>query len=250
MSNERQLLLAFFDKCNELKSCKFIMATTKMKDVLKSIVNSQSLYTLFEYVTKDFNYPKVKAECLFTVNDGSGIKNLFVLPDDPMQALAFIFCLLVEFDKESINFNDFLRCYFPEGGNYFTSYSVFCDTVIDRMTSIVATVFEDELKEEPPAMPKEQSLADENVDKGNSEAFVALLAAERNMINEADAIPQQEKPCGLAILDCLAQAFAEGNGSLANALIGGYYYYVTYHNCVSEQLADLIKMVGERGDKL
>ena len=65
----REQVLAFFEKCDELKKCKFIMATTKIKDILKCIVNCPDLYNLFSVVTKDFDYPLVKSKCPVSGNN-------------------------------------------------------------------------------------------------------------------------------------------------------------------------------------
>ena len=106
------------------------MATTKIKDLLKCIVNCPELYRLFETVTKNFDYPAAKSECLVSVNDGVLPTDCVVLPETVGRRLAFIFCLLVEFDKDTVNFNDFLRLYFPEDGSYFASYRAFCNIII------------------------------------------------------------------------------------------------------------------------
>ena len=113
MPNTKEQVLSFLEKCEELKNCKFIMATTKIKDLLKCIVNCPELYRLFETVTKNFDYPAAKSECLVSVNDGVLPTDCVVLPETVGRRLAFIFCLLVEFDKDTVNFNDFLRLYFP-----------------------------------------------------------------------------------------------------------------------------------------
>lgn len=47
MSGTKEQVLTFLEKCEELKKCKFIMATSKIKDLLKCIVNSPDLYKLF-----------------------------------------------------------------------------------------------------------------------------------------------------------------------------------------------------------
>ena len=93
MTDTKEQIKSFLDKCEELKSCKFIMATTKIKDLLKCIVNCPELYRLFEAVTKDFNYISAKSRCLVTVNDGVFTRSYVVLPDTVGQRLAFIFCL-------------------------------------------------------------------------------------------------------------------------------------------------------------
>ncbi len=103
------------------------MATTKIKDLLKCIVNSPELYRLFDTVTKDYDYLSAKSKCLVRSGDGFSGKNYVVLPKTVGQRLAFIFCLLVEFDRDTLNFNDFLQIYFSEDGSYISSYRAFCN---------------------------------------------------------------------------------------------------------------------------
>ena len=153
MPNTKEQVLSFLEKCEELKNCKFIMATTKIKDLLKCIVNCPELYRLFETVTKNFDYPAAKSECLVSVNDGVLPTDCVVLPETVGRRLAFIFCLLVEFDKDTVNFNDFLRLYFPEDGSYFASYRAFCNIIIKGLQECVLQVFKDELDAVPSSEP-------------------------------------------------------------------------------------------------
>lgn len=246
MSDERQQLTEFFNKCNEMKKCKFIMATTKMKDILKSIVNSPALYDLFEFVTKDFNYPQSKAKCLVTVNDGKTEKSYLSLPENPMDRLALIFCLLVEFDRETMNFNDFLRRYFSQDGTYFTSYHAFCNGVIDSMAEVVAQVFEEE-PNSPDSQPQnEQPAQAANPERANYISVIDLaVSEEKQFISISDKIPEEEKVGGQLLLTQLFEAVKAGNAATVNALVCGYNYFVLYHDCVSENLADLIKILEE-----
>ena len=87
MKSTKDQILEFLDKCDELTKCKFIMATTKIKDLLKCIVNSPELYKLFDTVTKDFNYVEQKPMCLIRDSHNSG---KVILPQTVGQRLAFI----------------------------------------------------------------------------------------------------------------------------------------------------------------
>ena len=82
----------FLNKCSELKDCKFIMAPTKIKDLLKSIVNSQTLYELFASVSSGFDYLSAKSKCLVDIADGFNERGVVVLPKSTQDKLAFIFC--------------------------------------------------------------------------------------------------------------------------------------------------------------
>lgn len=239
MSDIKEQVLSFFEKCDELKKCKFIMATTKISDILKCIVTCPELYNVFNAVTRDFNYPLTKSQCLITVNDGMFTRSYLVMPQTVGQRLAFVFCLLVEFDKGTLNLNDFLRKYFPEDGSYFASYHAFCDTVIKGMEDAIAQVFREELAKPMPVA--QQQTAQANPAKaGLISAIELAISEEKQYILSCNLIPETEKEGGLAMLTQLFEAVKSGNEQLINAIICGYNYFVLYYKCVSDGVAALI----------
>ena len=235
MNKTKEQVVSFLDKCEEMKSCKFIMATTKIKDLLKCIVNCPELYRLFEAVTKDFNYLAVKSQCLVSVNDGLLSRNYVILPKTVGQRLAFIFCLLVEFDRETLNFNDFLRLYYPEDGSYFASYQAFCNTVIKGLEESVAQVFKEELDYPTP----------EESGENLAEIFSALGVAVAQEIQfiSSSSIVEEEKENGIKILAAILKSVKENDDENTDALLCGYNYFVLYNNCISEGITELIKLV-------
>ena len=236
MSDTKEQVLSFLDKCEELKSCKFIMATTKIKDLLKCIVNCPDLYRLFETVTNGFNYLEAKSQCLLTVNDGIFTRSYVVLPQTVGQRLAFIFCLLVEFDKDNINLNDFLRQYFPEDGSYFASYQAFCNTVIKGLQDCISQVFREEI-----ALIQEES--DKSSRAGEiSSALGVALSQEMDFISKSQ-IADEEKENGLKMLTALAKNLKVGNVENIDALLCGYSYFVLNNKCVSEGIAEIIELI-------
>ena len=235
MADVKEQILSFIDKCAELKSCKFIMATTKIKDLLKCIVNCPELYRLFEAVTKDFDYPEVKSQCLVTYDDGVLPQNFVVLPKTLGHRLAFIFCLLVEFDKGTINFNDFLRQYFPEDGSYFASYRAFCNLVIKSLQECILQVF------------KEQ-LAEYNYNEPNAKTAEIISALDLAISQEIEFVSQStlsqaDKENGIKILLMLIAAVKDKNEELIDALICGYNYFALHLKCVSDGIAELIQLL-------
>lgn len=123
------------------------MATTRIQDMLKSIVNSAALYELFQAATARFDYVSAKRRCMITSNNGFLSRSHLVLPENPGERLAFIFCLLVEFDHGSVNFNEFLQQFFPEDGSYYSSFQTFCAKVITPFEEIIRQLFSEELSE-------------------------------------------------------------------------------------------------------
>ncbi|MDE7082605.1 MAG: hypothetical protein K2O89_02750 [Clostridia bacterium] len=236
MTDTKEQVLSFLDKCEELKSCKFIMATTKIKDLLKCVVNCPDLYRLFEAVTKDFNYLAAKSKCLVTVNDGIFTRNYVALPETVGQRLAFIFCLLVEFDKDNINLNDFLRQYFPEDGSYFASYQAFCNTIVKGLQDCISQVFREEIA----AIEEEKK---HSVQVGEiSSALSVALSQEIEYLNQSK-IAEEEKENGLKMLSALAKNLKAGSVENVDALLCGYSYFVLNNKCVSDGIAELIELV-------
>ena len=239
MRSTKEQVLEFLEKCDELTKCKFIMATTKIKDLLKCIVNSPELYGLFDKVTKDFNYPEHKAKCLISGNRTCPGK--VVLPQTVGTRLAFIFCLLVEFDRDTLNLNDFLQMYFPEDGSYFESYNAFCDTIIVGLADLIKQVFKEQLSE-PEIVGEDSGVS--NSEKLQLLSSIALtVEAERDYIIKT--APQEEREGAVKMLDELVLAVKQGDEQLIDALIFGYNYFVLYNRCVSNNIAPLIELISE-----
>lgn len=250
MESVKNQINDFLKKCEELKNCKFIMATTKIKDLLKSIVNSAELYQLFYTVSSSFNYLEAKRKCFIDVNDGVISHNYIVLPETVGDRLAFIFCLLVEFDKDTINFNEFLQRYFAEDGSYYSSYHAFCDKVIVSLETLIKEIFAEELADgdrpsgateeiRQPGLPSAHGQTAQKLSE-----LSLLIAQEKQFILES-AIPSEDKEAGYKMLTELYNALKTANINLIDALVCGYNYYVLYNKCISESVKSLVEAIGE-----
>ncbi len=236
MKSTKEQVSEFLDKCDELTKCKFIMATTKIKDLLKCIVNSPELYGLFDKVTKDFNYVEQKSKCL--ISGSASFTGKVALPQTVGQRLAFIFCLLVEFDRDTINLSEFLQVYFREDGSYFESYKAFCNTIIVGLADLVRQVFKEQLSA---ATDEDKGV---NVEKANLISSV-LLTVEAEKQYVAGAVSKDEVEGAFKMLDALSAAVKDENEELIDALICGYNYFVLYNRCVSDNVASLIELISE-----
>lgn len=239
MKSTKEQVSEFLEKCDELTKCKFIMATTKIKDLLKCIVNSPELYGLFDKVTKDFNYVEQKSKCL--IAGSAAFTGKVILPQTVGQRLAFIFCLLVEFDRDTINLSDFLQVYFREDGSYFESYKAFCNTIIVSFANLVREVFKEQLKD---TESDEENSRPSNSEKAKLLSSIALtVEAEKEYI--LGAAPREEKEGAIKMLNALVFAARDENEELIDALICGYNYFVLYNRCVSDNVASLIELIAE-----
>jgi hypothetical protein len=138
-----------------------------------------------------------------------------------------------------MNFNDFLRQYFPEDGSYFASYHAFCATVIDSLSDIIREVFRDQL------VPERNIPEEANADRARSISEISLAITEEIAFISECNLPDEERDGGINILNELSRAVKEGNVSLIDALIFGYNYYVLYNKVVSESVGTLIQMIAE-----
>lgn len=241
MNSTKEQVLQFLEKCDELKNCKFIMATSKIKDILKCIVNSPDLYKLFETVTDNFNYPEYKKKCLVTVDDGIARKSYVALPQTVGQRLAFIFCLFVEIDRNSINLNDFLQIYFREDGSYFASYQAFCKTIVSSLQDLICQVFEEHMK----TTDVRSSFSVANSSRANLLTEINLATESEKRFLSNSLLPHEEKVNGIKILEALYETVKEDDVNRIDALVCGYNYFVLYNRCVSDNIASLIEAIGE-----
>lgn len=236
------------NKCEEMRKCKFIVAPTKIKDILKSIVNSAELHQLFSTVTKDFDYLAAKSNCFVTANDGVVNHSYILLPETMSDRLAFIFCLFVEFDRDSINFNNFLRKYFYEDGSYYASYQAFCDLILGNLERIVEDIYANELSAAQKAADEAaEAEAVPYSEKARTLSAISLsIAHEKKYVFESK-LSKEDKEIGLNMLTEIEKAVKDENAKLIEALVCGYKYYATYNSVVSEGLSPLIELIAEYG---
>ncbi|MGN0812379.1 MAG: hypothetical protein ACI4MQ_02590 [Candidatus Coproplasma sp.] len=239
METVKAQITDFLNKCEELKSCKFIMATTKIKDLLKSIVNSPELYELFNTVANGFDYPAMKQRC-FIDNGNCRV----ALPETVGERLAFIFCLLVEFDRNEINFNAFLQKYYPKDGSYYSSYHLFCDEVIGSLENIICDVFSKELESQEPVQicERAESVVQTAHNADNGLALI-LIYAEKQAVSSSN-LSQEDKEAAAIILNALENAVLTYDTMLIQSLSCGYNYFVLYTNFVSNSISELIDELG------
>lgn len=245
-------LTDFLDKCEEVRNCKFIMATTKIKDLLKSIVNSAELYELFNTVAANFDYVAAKQKC-FVEAEGMYGNSKVVLPDTAGDRLAFIFCLLVEFDRNDINFNAFLQKYYPKDGSYYASYHLFCDEVIGSLEMLICDIFQKELTEPAQALPRPEvsqlpisssapDMPDPDV-AAHINTICMLLESEKENL-ESSSLSDEDKEAARSMLASLAEAVRAGDAQLIKSLTCGYNYFVMQTAAVSDSLSVLFEAVG------
>lgn len=264
----KEQITDFLSKCEEVRNCKFIMATTRIKDLLKSIVNSPELYELFNTVASNFDYNAAKQQAFLEVDSAFYGNSRVVLPETVGDRLAFIFCLLVEIDRNDINLNVFLQKFYPKDGSYYASYHLFCDEVIGSLENIICDIYSQELAFSEPPMIEETSETVSSIGTAESEpetveykksmspdavtrlnAVCILIVSERDNI-EASVLEEDEKTAGCLILNSLLDAVKNGDVALIQSLTCGYNYFALQNSFISQTFNDMFEAIANFIDAL
>lgn len=219
MEEKIERIERFLCACDELVEGKFILADTKIGELLKSIAASAELTNLFAAVADGFDYAAAKKLYLrFPAGKGAAHGTAF-LPAERGEVLAFVFCLLAEFDAGTLKLSDFLLRYFYEDGSYTASYALFTDRMIRPFRDIVRDCFPDCGRKGRLAVLRDR---EENV----FGALTEKVSLERARLSSA-FLAAEDKEAGEAVLAELYAAAGRGDAAEVRALAYGYRYYLS-----------------------
>lgn len=94
----------FIAACDELRSCKYILAENKIAALLKAIADNKQLYSMFAASLYNFDYQATFDECV--------MGSCFSLPSEPQKVVALVFRILVDLDSGKMPLQNFLEAYF------------------------------------------------------------------------------------------------------------------------------------------
>lgn len=228
----------FFYAAEELITGKFILAEIKISDLLRSIAASEELTRLFSAATEGYDYAAAKREYLRISGKSNGRpRGEAFLPEDRGEILAFVFCLLAEFDAGKMKFNDFLLCYFYEDGSFTASYERFVNRMIRPFRDIVRNCFPVETQE---MRATERQAREENT----LERLNECLVLERERI-AATELAQEDALAAARILGEAQAALGREDLSAVKALLCGYLYFLQVTNAANEDSDALFVIAGE-----
>lgn len=154
--------------------------------------------------------------------EGSVNKRKLLFPADPAEKLAFIFCLLVDFDNKTFDLGEFLQEYFYEDGSYYESFYAFSNQVVKPFKNLIKQMFkESRLKKIAEAEPK-----DRPPQKKNEDVTDAVLSEREQLFHSA--LPDSSKVDGMMILNALRDRFAKGRKGFLRASGGLSVFYRVY----------------------
>ena len=236
MEDKKGNMDRFFVACDELINGKFILADSKIGELLRAVATCDDLMGLFSAVTKGFDYQAAKRTYLRSPESTRTARGEAYLPADETELLAFVFCLLVEFDSGSLKLNDFLLRYFYEDGSYTASFALFAQRVIRPFRDVVRRCFPDTGKGTASMYRRKE--------EGLLEALAEKVAAERTRL-PALGLSEEDAFAGETILAELYLSIEKKDVPAIKALLCGYLYYLQVVNGSSENSSELFLLAGE-----
>ena len=100
--------------CDELLSCKFLVAEYKITKVLKAIASSSDVCSLISECLESYNRDREFARTF--IQDGHG-QFACIMPTEEFKIVALVFCTLADIDNKKIDFTDFVKAYFGKEEN-------------------------------------------------------------------------------------------------------------------------------------
>lgn len=222
MDTGREQIDLFLRRCDEVMGSRFIIADTKISDLLKSIATSDLLYAYFRDITKNFDYRAAQRKYLDDAPAAPSRGKKMLFPEDPQEKLAFIFCLLVEFDSKKRDLSEFLQEYFYEDGSVYESFYAFTNQVIKPFRNAVKLMFRGGMPKPVPEEPARPQTARPAPPVEVPADFGALVAAERDSVY-ASGLSDADKVDALFILNALEKT---QDGVLRAGLLSGYAAFV------------------------
>jgi len=235
----------FLNRCDELINSKFILAETKISELLNSIADSEMLYHLFEKLTKDFDYNAYKNVSLSISKDNEN-RGVILLPESTGDRLSFIFCLLIELDNKQIEINKFLQTFFYEDGSYFESYYAFCNQIIKPFKIMVKAAVDELYSDEHYAREKSNTF----VGKIQTEKFKEielLLSDDKEKILSDNNLNDEEKAETINLLEGFLSSLLTFDKTQIKLLFTGYKYLCKAQKKLLVNFLKIEKILNENG---
>lgn len=224
---EKNNLVDFFNACNEMIEGRFILSDTKVSNILKSVVKSETLYKLYSDCMNGFKFARTLEFCVASNPNNGGY---FQMPADDRDIMAFVTCLLLEVDKRNINLQTFVTDNFYSTDGYNISYNNFAITTLVAYKTAVKNILHIDDNANPievEDITESQVSIDETVEEVKANDNTKILFANlmlcivelQNAINDDVKIKYVDKEELLIVLKALNRAVHLEELIIINALL-------------------------------
>lgn len=105
---DRDFVERFNRACDDIIQSKYILAEGKISVLLQTIAANKYLYEFFKNAVDGFDFSHEYRRS--QISDGK--RYTLTLPQNPIRLIAYVFCLLLEFDSRRLSVKDFLHEFF------------------------------------------------------------------------------------------------------------------------------------------
>lgn len=233
--------LVFSERMTELEKGKFILSESKIRGVLKCIAATPELLGLIKECLTGFDFDaELKAAKQPVVQEYSNRYSLRP-PADKKKFIAFVFCLLAEFDDGKRDLNKFLQEYFYEDGSVFEAYKKFIFTLIKPFRKTVESLFKEEDAESEEVAEAEKYFDGDNtaIDNMMIEDLIAKIQDVSTALTSDDALNLVEKREMIDITEGLGNAIITREARLIKLLWIGFKNTIKSYKALVSKLGEL-----------
>ena len=169
--------------CDDLLSCKFLVAEYKITKVLKAIASSSDVCSLISECLESYNRDREFARTF--IQDGHG-QFACIMPTEEFKIVALVFCTLADIDNKKIDFTDFVKTYFGKEENAFES---FLGTMIVPFRDLLAEAFgftKLTEQDEPAKQESSDDFDDEDYEEENQDKFEVAVKIAVQILSELE----------------------------------------------------------------
>lgn len=127
----------FMSTCDELITCKYLVAENKIQKLLGALASTPPVYELVSECMEQFNRDREMSKAFIQEGKGHYTCNM---PSEEFKVIALAFCVLADVNAGRINFNDFVRRFFSDSEEE-TPFQHFISTLIVPFRNLLAEAF-------------------------------------------------------------------------------------------------------------
>lgn len=129
MNNQKNNLNLFSQRVDDAINSRFILADRHITGLLKCVATIPEIMAVVGETLKNVSYADEYEKACIVVTKNGKASNKIVLPTDKKRIIAFVVCLLTEFDSGRRSLLEFLTEFFYDEDTNI-AYSKFCDAIL------------------------------------------------------------------------------------------------------------------------
>ncbi len=127
----------FISACDDLITCKFLVAETKIQKILGLLAETPPVYELVSACMEQFNRDREMSKAFVQESRGNFV---CIMPQEEFKIIALVFCALADINAGRINFMEFVKTFFNDEEGV-TCFKRFIGVMIIPFRNLIADAF-------------------------------------------------------------------------------------------------------------